>query len=63
MKTPADAPSLSEYLPALRYLLHLDGAKVNPDLLAPETTLPPVPAGLPFPLDLAAEVLPDFGIL
>ena len=35
MKTPADAPILSEYLPALRYLWHLDGANINPDLVCP----------------------------
>ena len=59
MKTPADDPILSEYLPALSILLHLAGARINPDLSAPEIDLLLTD---PF-LDLAAEFFPDFGIL
>ena len=55
MKTPADCPHLSEYLPYLRYLWHLAGLKMIPALELPETTLPP--AGFPALVFLAADVL------
>ena len=59
IKTPADDPYLSEYLPYLSILLHLEGGKTNPALVDAPTLSFLSP---PF-LDLTADAFPDFGIL